>query len=96
MSTKKILTLHSKHSGKRYSSLKLINQSTVRNLSLAWVTPIVAGSGPDGLGGGAAAGGFRLDIPSGTSVRFEPGIDITVGLVALGGAGHVPGLQVRR
>jgi alcohol dehydrogenase (cytochrome c) len=46
------------YTGKRYSSLKLINQSTVRSLSLAWVTPIVAGSGPDGLGAGAAAGGF--------------------------------------
>lgn len=41
------------------------------------------------------AGGFRLDIPSGTSVRFEPGVSKTVGLVALGGRGEVPGLQLR-
>jgi urease subunit gamma/beta len=30
--------------------------------------------------------GFRLDIPSGTAVRFEPGEKKTVRLVALGGA----------
>lgn len=42
-----------------------------------------------------AAQGFRLDIPSGTSVRFEPGVSKTVGLVALGGRGEVPGLQLR-
>lgn len=43
-----------------------------------------------------AAQGFRLDIPSGTSVRFEPGVSRTVDLVALGGRRHVPGLQLER
>ena len=33
----------------------------------------------------AAARGFRLDIPAGTAVRFEPGQKRTVGLVALDG-----------
>jgi urease beta subunit len=42
-----------------------------------------------------AASGFRLDIPAGTSVRFEPGIEREVGLVALAGERLVPGLQVR-
>lgn len=42
-----------------------------------------------------AARGFRLDIPSGTSRRFEPGSSRVVDIVALGGRGHVPGLQVR-
>jgi urease subunit beta len=42
-----------------------------------------------------AARGFRLDIPAGTSVRFEPGVDVEVGVVALAGAASVPGLQVR-
>jgi urease beta subunit len=32
-----------------------------------------------------AARGFRLDIPAGTSVRFEPGIEVEVRLVAFGG-----------
>ena len=31
------------------------------------------------------ARGFRLDIPAGTAVRFEPGQSRTVRLVALGG-----------
>jgi urease subunit beta len=43
----------------------------------------------------AAATGFRLDIPAGTSVRFEPGADRSVTLVALGGARRVPGLRIR-
>lgn len=33
----------------------------------------------------AAARGFRLDIPSGASVRFEPGQSRDVNLVAIGG-----------
>jgi urease subunit beta len=43
----------------------------------------------------AAAEGFRLGVPAGTSVRFEPGASRRVELVALGGARRVPGLQVR-
>ena len=42
----------------------------------------------------AKASGFRLDIPAGTSLRFEPGLAREVGLVALGGARRVPGLQL--
>jgi urease subunit beta len=42
----------------------------------------------------AAAHGFRLDVPAGTAVRFEPGIRMTVTLVALGGARRVPGLSL--
>ena len=41
----------------------------------------------------AAATGFRLDVPAGTGVRFEPGLAREVTLVALGGARVVPGLQ---
>src|SRR4051794_31972800 len=33
-----------------------------------------------------AARGFRLDVPAGTSVRFEPGAERDVSLVPLGGA----------
>ncbi len=43
----------------------------------------------------AAAAGLRLDVPAGTSVRFEPGLAREVPLVALGGARLVPGLQLR-
>jgi urease subunit beta len=40
-----------------------------------------------------AARGFRLDIPAGTAVRFEPGQRRTVTLVAYGGARQVYGFH---
>jgi urease subunit beta len=40
-----------------------------------------------------AAWGRRLDIPAGTSVRFEPGLSMVVGLVPIGGHRVVPGLR---
>lgn len=42
-----------------------------------------------------ATRGYRLDIPSGTSVRFEPGVSREVALVAIRGARRVPGLQIK-
>jgi urease subunit beta len=42
-----------------------------------------------------AARGYRLDIPSGTSQRFEPGASRELDAVALSGARRVPGIQVR-
>jgi urease subunit beta len=41
----------------------------------------------------AKARGFRLDIPAGTAVRFEPGQTREVQLVAYGGARKVFGFQ---
>jgi urease beta subunit len=41
-----------------------------------------------------AAHGFRLDIPAGTSMRFEPGLTLHVSLVALAGRRVVPGLRL--
>jgi urease subunit beta len=41
----------------------------------------------------AQAYGFRLDIPAGTAVRFEPGQERTVELVALSGDRNVYGFQ---
>jgi urease subunit beta len=41
-----------------------------------------------------SAVGYRLDIPAGTAVRFEPGISRSVTLVALAGARVVPGLRL--
>jgi urease subunit beta len=40
-----------------------------------------------------AARGFRLDIASGTAVRFEPGQEREVTLVQYAGEGHVYGFQ---
>ncbi|MFS8608873.1 MAG: urease subunit beta [Gammaproteobacteria bacterium] len=42
-----------------------------------------------------AARGFRLDIPAGTAVRFEPGQTRTVTLVALAGDRRVYGFLGR-
>ncbi|WAC55658.1 urease subunit beta [Gordonia sp. SL306] len=42
----------------------------------------------------AAARGRRLDIPAGTAVRFEPGIEMTVSLVPLGGSREVYGISL--
>jgi urease subunit beta len=39
------------------------------------------------------AAGFRLDVPSGTSQRFEPGASRQVDAVAFGGRRLVPGIQ---
>jgi len=40
------------------------------------------------------AWGRRLNVPAGTAVRFEPGVEREVSLVALSGRRVVPGLQV--
>ncbi len=40
-----------------------------------------------------AAHGMCLDIPAGTAVRFEPGMERPVGLVAIGGERRVVGLR---
>ena len=42
-----------------------------------------------------AAVGFRLGVPAGTAVRFEPGASREVVLVRFAGTGQVPGLQLR-
>ncbi|QEO08909.1 urease subunit beta [Protaetiibacter larvae] len=43
----------------------------------------------------AAAHGFRLDIPSGTSQRFEPGASRELDAVAIRGTRVVPGIQLK-
>ncbi|MBD5635855.1 MAG: urease subunit beta [Candidatus Eremiobacteraeota bacterium] len=37
--------------------------------------------------------GMCLDVPAGTAVRFEPGVEQTVALVAIGGAREAYGLR---
>ena len=41
----------------------------------------------------SAAYGMCLDIPAGTAIRFEPGIDRPVDLVAIGGEKRIAGLR---
>ena len=40
-----------------------------------------------------AARGHRLEVPAGTEVRVEPGVESEVDLVPLAGARRVPGLR---
>lgn len=40
-----------------------------------------------------AATGYRLDVPAGTSARFEPGASREVAAVALRGRRRVPGIR---
>src|SRR5580698_5530571 len=40
------------------------------------------------------AWGRRLNVPAGTAVRFEPGVEREVSLVPLAGRRVVPGLQI--
>ena len=42
-----------------------------------------------------AAFGMCLDIPSGTAIRFEPGMERPADLVAIGGARRIAGLRRR-
>ena len=69
------------YSGKRYSSLTQINQSNVKNLSLAWVAKVTGGAGSDTgrrgfgyvaptiIGGEGAADSTAGSFGGGTSVR---------------------------
>jgi alcohol dehydrogenase (cytochrome c) len=54
------------YSGKRYSALRQINRANVRQLSLAWVSPLVSGpTSPGGTRGPIVTGGLGPgDIPA--------------------------------
>jgi alcohol dehydrogenase (cytochrome c) len=53
------------YSGRRYSSLKQIDQTTVRHLTLAWVAKLTDGPGNAGGFGGRGGGGGRPVIVGG-------------------------------
>jgi alcohol dehydrogenase (cytochrome c) len=44
------------YTGRRYSSLTQVNQTTVKNLTLAWVGRVSGGPGGGGVGGGSGGG----------------------------------------
>jgi len=44
------------YTGRRYSSLSQVNQSTVKNLTLAWTAHLGTSTGPTGFGGGRGGG----------------------------------------
>jgi urease subunit beta len=82
----------------------------VLNLGRAAVTLVVANTGDRPVQVGShfhfaqanaalrfdrdAAWGHRLNVPAGTAVRFEPGVEREVSLVPLAGRRVVPGLQI--
>jgi alcohol dehydrogenase (cytochrome c) len=45
------------YSGRRYSTLTQLNQSNVKNLTLAWVSRVATNSGNGGRGGATIIGG---------------------------------------
>ena len=51
--------------GRRYSSLTQINQSTVKNLTLSWTSRLTAGSGAGAGGFGRGGGGGGAPIITG-------------------------------
>src|SRR5712692_8176959 len=53
------------YSGKRYSSLTQVNQSNVKNLTLAWVSKFTGGAGNTGGGGRGGFGGAAPAIIGG-------------------------------
>src|SRR5215468_4639914 len=55
-------TYNGDYSGRRYSALKDVNKSTVKNLSLAWTSRLTAGGGNVG-GGFRGRGGFGPAAP---------------------------------
>ena len=61
--------------GKRYSALKLVNKTTVKNLSLKWITPLNQGCGPNGTGtaGGPGPGAAGIDGRGGGGGRGSGG-----------------------
>ncbi|MFW5419659.1 urease subunit gamma [Nocardiopsis sp. CNT-189] len=65
------------------------------HIHLADVNPAISFSLPEGdAADRSLVHGFRLDIPAGTSLRFQPGDSRAVQAVALGGRREVPGIRV--
>ncbi len=70
-------TYNGDYSGKRYSSLTQINQTTVKNLTLAWVAKVNGGPGNAGFGGGGRVGGAPVIIGGEGTGDFGGG-DVTI------------------
>ena len=61
-------TYNGDYSGKRYSALTQIDQSTVKNLTLGWFAKVTAGPGTGGGRGGFIVGGEGAgNFPPGTA-----------------------------
>src|SRR5579862_2521639 len=72
------------YTGKRYSALKQINTTTVKNLSLKWLaTGITTGCGATGTAAANAGGGGR----AGGGAGFDPAMGDGGGMGGPGGGG---------
>ena len=82
------------YTGRRYSALTQVNQTTVKNLTLAWTTRLTAGDPAAAAGGGRGFGG-RGGFGGGAAAPVIVGGEGT-GEFAAGGAANVKGsiLQV--
>ena len=75
-------------SGKRFSALKLVNTTTVKNLSLKWMTSLTTGCGPTGTPPAGAAGGFGGGRGGGRGGGGGPAAPIIVGGLGNGDANN--------
>jgi alcohol dehydrogenase (cytochrome c) len=66
------------YSGRRFSPLKQINQSTVKSLTLAWVVRLTEGTPGGGFGGGLGGGGGQLNIGGEGTANFPGGGSPTI------------------
>ncbi len=76
------LTYNGDYSAKRYSKLNLINQQTVKNLSLGWVIRLTAGEGGAGGGrggrGGRGGGGEETPLVVGGDGTADSGTGVNI------------------
>lgn len=77
------------YSGKRYSSLKQINQSNVKGLTLAWLSRVTAGPGNAGGGFGGGRGGAAAPVIVGGEgtgdMNMGGGANIRASILQVGG-----------
>ena len=66
------------YSGRRYSSLKQINQSNVKALTLAWTTRFTAGAGGAGGGGRGGFGGGAVPLIIGGEGTADAGSNTNI------------------
>ena len=66
-------TYNGDYSGKRYSALKQINKSNVKNLTLAWMSRVTPGAGNPGPGGRGGSTGRIIIGDNGPSSFFYTG-----------------------
>ncbi len=78
-------TYNGDYSGKRYSALTQLNQSNVKNLTLAWASRLTAGSG----GGGGRGGGPNTIVGGEGSTEAGGNANIRASILEVGGKLYV-------